>query len=239
MPLDALALFTTPQETLSTTIRTRASRRSCAYVNFSAILINVAMRAAERAQKGDVYAIHAVYTTIVFAAMAIEALLNEQAYIQVHDRRTRSAEVYAAVENGASGFERVQAALLYLFEDSLVDGENPANELKLIIQLRNGLTHYRFERPPKKALRELAQRRLFDEAWEANPFMSWPAFATPPLAIWAYEAACHTAMRIAAIVERAGEPSEAELIRMNFDVSRLRDVLGAADESHAPESRDS
>lgn len=187
----------------------------------------MALRAAARAQKGDAYATHGVYTAIVFAAMAIEALLNEQAYIQVHERRTRTLEVYTAVENGASGFDRVQAVLLYLFDKSLVDGENAANEMKLLIQLRNGLTHYRFERPPTKVLRELAQRGLFEKNWESSS-ISWPAFATPKLAVWAYEAACHTAIAVADIIAGAGEPLEAELIRINFDVSELQSLVRAA-----------
>jgi hypothetical protein len=192
-------------------------------VNFSAILINVALRAVERAQQRDVYASQGVYTAIVFAAMAIEALLNEQAYIQVHERRVRSEEVFSAVEKGAAGFERVQAILLYLFEDSLVDGRNPANDLKILMLLRNGLTHYRFERPPKKALSELRQRRLF-ENWEGLTAMSWPAFATPELAKWAYETACNTAAAIADIVEAAGGGMEPDFIRSTFDVKHLRDL---------------
>ena len=193
-------------------------------MNFSAILINVALRAAERAQQRDAHAILSIYTTVVFAVMALEALLNEQAYIQTSVHRNRSVRIYEAVDRGTQGFDRFQAVLQYLFGRGLPDGQNPANDLKLLIQIRNGLVHYRFERPPNKVLGQLVQHNLFSASWKEAP-IAWPTYATSDLARWAYETACESALVIASILEDAGEHSEADLIRGNFDPKGLDRLL--------------
>jgi hypothetical protein len=193
-------------------------------MNVSAILINLALRAAERAQSRDVYSPHHIYTAIVFAAMAIEALLNEQAFIRIKERGIGSLRVYEAVEKGAQGFERIQAILTYLFQESLEDGQNPANDFKLLLQIRNGLVHYRFERPPTKALDQLSQYGRFGKGWK-NASIAWPTYVTPELAIWAYETACHTAAEIAEILNHAGESLESDLIKTNFDADEIRRLL--------------
>lgn len=48
-------------------------------MNFSAMLINIALRTAQRAQAKDAHASLYVEVAVVFAVMAIEALLNELA----------------------------------------------------------------------------------------------------------------------------------------------------------------
>lgn len=196
-------------------------------MNFSAILINVALRAAERAQQHDPHAILSIYITVVFALMALEALLNEQAYTQTHIRRTCSARLYEAVDRGTQGFDRFQAVLEYLFGRRLPDGQKPANDLKLLILIRNGLVHYRFERPPSKVLDQLVQHQRFSARWKDHP-IAWPTYVTSDLARWAYETACEAALVIASIVEDAGEPIEADLIRGNFDPNELERLLNQA-----------
>lgn len=193
-------------------------------MNFSAILINVALHAAERAQQGDPHAKLSIYTTVVFAVMALEALLNEQAYIQTKERRNGSARVYEALEKGTQGFERFQSVLTYLFGRGLQDGQNPANDLKLLIQIRNGLVHYRFERPPKRVLEQLVQHGRLSRGWEKQP-IGWPTFVRPNLAEWAYRISCESAFIIASIVEDVGERVEADLIRTNFNPQNLRRII--------------
>ena len=193
-------------------------------MNFSAILINIALRNAQRAQKTDAHAVLSIEVAVVFAVMALEALLNEQAYIQTVVRERLSVEVYQAVDRGAQGFERIQAVLLYLFQAGLEDGKNPANDLKVLMQIRNGFVHYRFERPPKKALDHLADSGRFDPGWEKTP-ISWPSFGTKGLAKWAYETVCDTANEIADILENVDEHSEAAIVRNNFDPSELQRLL--------------
>ena len=196
-------------------------------MNFPAVLINVALRAAERAQQHDAHALLSIYTTVVFAVMALEALLNEQAYTQTCIRRTRSVRLYEAVDRGTQGFDRFQAVLEYLFGRRLPDGQKPANDLKLLIQIRNGFVHYRFERPPNKVLDQLAQHNRFSASWKEAP-IAWPTYVTSDLARWAYETACEAARVIASIVEDAGERFEADLIRGNFDLTELSRLLNQA-----------
>ena len=95
----------------------------------------IAYRAARHAR--DHYNNHdaarsneAVLTAVVFAWLAVEALLNEQGHREIDRRGRGSTIVYAAVERGAHGFERVQAILTYLYGRGLKDGEHPANDLK-------------------------------------------------------------------------------------------------------------
>src|SRR5438876_11384860 len=124
----------------------------------------IAYRAARHAR--DHYNNHdaarsneAVLTAVVFAWLAVEALLNEQGHREIDRRGRGSTIVYAAVERGAHGFERVQAILTYLYGRGLKDGEHPANDLKHLARLRNGLVHYKFRDPRVvSTLDDLTQR---------------------------------------------------------------------------------
>jgi len=193
-------------------------------VNFSAILIGVALRAAYGAQRATAGAVKEIEVAVVFAAMAFEALLNELAYDQIVQRELLSADVYRAVDRGANGFDRVQAVLTYLFGKGLEDGRNPANDLKLLLQIRNGMVHYRFEQPPKKALEQLEAQGRIAAGWADLP-IAWPTFGTEELAGWAYETVCQAAHEVADILEHHGEVGGADVVRVNFDPAELARLL--------------
>lgn len=171
----------------------------------------------ERAYEAHAHAVYAIYEAIVFSLLAVEGLLNEQAYNEIHGVGNGSALIYGTLDRGAQGFARIQAVLTYFYGSGLRDGENPANDLKHLIQLRNGLVHYRFDEPPAKALDDLAQRGLLNEGWRNTAMVSWPAVLTKEVARWAQQTACRTALAIADLLP--GDPdhqSEAALIRNNF-----------------------
>ena len=74
------------------------------HMNLSVFLIGIAYHAAKRARKygaRDARSQEAVLEAVVFAWLAVEALLNEQAYIEIHDFGHGSKTVYDAVERGA------------------------------------------------------------------------------------------------------------------------------------------
>ena len=208
-------------------------------MNFSAFLIAAARRAVQRVLSGHQiihtahgsHSYYAIFEAIVFAAMALEALLNELAFTEIHDLKRGSERVYRAVERGAQGFERFQAILEYLYGQALAEGEHHANDFKHLLNLRNGLVHYRFERPPVTTLTDLTQRGLFSEGW-TDP-IAWPTYALPGLAPWALQTASDTAYAIASLI--ADDPyHHAELVRTNF-TPVLPDDSGEAtgDESDA------
>ena len=188
-------------------------------MNFSAIFIDIARHAVERAHEEHAHAVYAIYEAIVFSWLALEALLNEQAYLELYEVDNGSIEVYKAIAAGAKGFERVQAILTYFYGKGLSDGANPANDLKHLIRLRNSLVHYRFEEPPTKTLDDLAQRGLLSKEWKKAVMISWPASLTKEVAKWAHETARDTAKAIADVFPGDEyHDSQAALIRNNFEV---------------------
>ncbi len=187
-------------------------------MNFSAIAIQIARHAVLRAHEGHGHAFYAIYEAIVFAWLALEALLNEQAYIEVVNLGHGEKNVHDALDRGAGGFKRVQAILTYFYGRGLKDGEQPANDLKHLISLRHGLSHYRFEGPPTSTLDQLAQRGLMGKDWSEQQMISWPMTLTNDVAHWAYETTCDTAHAIADLLPSDDyHANEADLIRNNFD----------------------
>jgi len=201
-------------------------------VNLSAFLIGIAYRAAKQARKyrsrdvsRDVLTQEAVLIAVVFAWLAVEALLNEQAYVEIHDFGHGSKVVYDAVERGARGFDRVQAILTYLYGQGLKDGEHPANDLKLLEKLRNGVVHYKFrDHRVVSALDDLAQRGHLSaptQPWDKVP-VTWATYVRPELAEWAYHTACDTAEAITALMpDDTPHKAEVGIIRVNFRKDRL------------------
>ncbi len=190
-------------------------------MNLSAFLITIAHRAAQRARAGDYESQLAVLEAVAFAWFAVEALLNEEAYIEIYELGHGSEIVYVAVERGAQGFDRVQAILTYLLGRRLTDGENPANDLKHLARLRNGLVHYKFENPPATGtLNDLAQRGYLNmppQPWNRMP-LPWASQVRPELAEWAYRTACESALAIAALMPHdAAHEGRAAVIRANFE----------------------
>jgi len=188
-------------------------------MNFSVFFIEIARRAVERVRDNPGYNQPSILEAVVFAWFSIEALLNEQAYIETTQFGNGDAPVYSVLERGAGGFERIQAILVYFYGQALKDGDHPANDLKHLGHLRNGIAHYRFEDPPARTLDDLAQRGFIskpDVPWSQNPF-AWPSHVQAGLAGWAYNTACDTARAIADLLpsDEAHE-HEASLIRHNF-----------------------
>lgn len=198
-------------------------------MNLSIFLITIAYRAAQRARIDEYNSSLGTLEAIAFAWFAIEALLNELAYIEVHDLQSRSLIVYEAVERGGRGFERVQALLTYLYGKGLEDGAHPANDLKHLAKLRNGLVHYKFrDSRVVGTLNDLEQRGYLEkppQGWDQTPF-AWPNQVKPELAEWAYRTACDAAVAIAALMP--GDEShaiEADIIRHNFEKRSLEEPI--------------
>jgi len=191
-------------------------------VNLSVFLITIAYRSMRRAvPDNDFFDQLGTFEAIAFAWFAIEALLNELAYFEVHELQLRSQIVYEAVERGGRGFERVQAVLTYLYGTGLEDGTHPANDLKHLAKLRNGLVHYKFRDPRVvSTLKDLQQRGYFVEpaqGWDQTP-LAWPSQVKPELGQWAYNTACDAALAIADLMPHDHDhASEAGLIRNNFE----------------------
>jgi hypothetical protein len=190
-------------------------------VNISVFLLEIVRRAVERAKQGDYYAQLGPLEAVVFAWAAIEALLNEQAYIAIHDLGHGDEIVYRALERSGSTFDRLQAILTYLYGRALEDGCQPADDLKHLIRLRNGLVHYKFRDPEVvKTLNNLVQRGYLtapSQPWD-EMFIAWTSQVKPELAAWAYRTTCATGLAIAALMPAEEEyRREAQIIRANFD----------------------
>jgi len=178
-------------------------------MNLSAFLIQIAYGAFQRARDNWILeGPTAVIEAIVFAWIAVEALLNEQAHVEIYDFGHGSEVVYNALDRGAQGFERVQAVLTYLYGRGLKDGEYPANDLKHLGKLRNGLVHYRWRDPRVvTSLNDLCQRGLLTRPavpWDQLP-LAWTAHAKPELAEWAYHVSCDTGQAVAALMPDDGK----------------------------------
>lgn len=189
-------------------------------MNLSIFLLDIVYRATERAAQRDYHAQLGAIEAVVFAWAALEALLNEQAYIEIHDFRHGDEVVYHALERARPAFDRVQATLTYLYGRALDESRQPADDLKHLIRLRNGLVHYKFRDPDVvKTLDQLVQR-----GYLAKPFepwdqlrLAWAGQVKPDLAEWAYQTACDTGQAIAALLpDDRYHRAEKELIRENF-----------------------
>src|SRR5690349_20431436 len=116
-------------------------------MNLSVFLLDIVYRAMGRAELRDYTAQLAALEAVVFALAALEALLNELAYLTIHDFGRGSEIVYHAIERSRPAFDRVQATLIYLYGHALDDSRQPADDLRHLIRLRNGLVHYKFRDP--------------------------------------------------------------------------------------------
>lgn len=195
----------------------RGARTAGSPVNFSAIFINVAERAAARAALGGTDAPLAIYETILFSWVAIEALLNERAYVEVRELQIKSERVYESVSRGAKGFERIQAVLEFLFGRGLEEGRNPATDLQHLQRLRNAIVHYRFERPPSETLDDLAQRGMLDKGWRSSVLMGWPIVLTSKVADWSLETACAAGIAVSDLMPSELYGAEVNITRGIFE----------------------
>lgn len=187
-------------------------------VNFSAFLIGIARRCCESLEardetgrvhlSGGQFVQEQVFQAIVFSMMALEAFLNEVAFIEITKLRNGSQRVYEALERQTGWFRRLQTILTYFFGRGLADGDVPVNDLKHLVALRHGLVHYRFQGAPKKTLKDLSQRGLVSDRWDdpgQEPY-AWPIHLKPELGCWAYNTACDTVKLIEDLMPEQHRP---------------------------------
>jgi hypothetical protein len=127
----------------------------------------------------------------------------------------------------------VQAVLTYLYDRALNDGQHPANDLKLLGKLRNGVVDYKFrDERLTSALTDLAQRGYLNappEGWD-QVSVTWATYAKPEHATWAYETACDAALAIAALMPSDDvHQNEVEIIRLNFEKKPVNPPANSAE----------
>lgn len=200
-------------------------------MNLSVFLVGIAHRAASLARRygeRDPRCAETIWTAVVFAWLAIEALLNEQAYAEIHFIGGVSKREYDKAESTAGSVERVQTILASLYGKKLKAGTQPAQDLKLLSTVRNSLVHYNFRDPRVlRVLDELERRgyvrRAGREPWASQP-ITWAMYVTPALAEWALSTACATADAITALMPTDGaHKADVEMIRANFAKRPLDD----------------
>lgn len=170
---------------------------------FSDELYQVARRACEEAEFHPPKALVA----LVFAAMSVEAFLNDMAdmasHYQCEEEKIRLfALLLASLERGKAGIrQKMEAAHLVLTGTKLDKGRSPYQDFDLLLDMRNALAHRKPERwdwPPPggnrgyelhKYVKRLAERRVIPPPLPEEPRLWQIAICDPGVARWSCEVA--------------------------------------------------
>ena len=158
-----------------------------------------------------------VETAVVFAVMSIEALVTEEAMIAVL-RGELTEDAFHAADRQQGTIARIQALLKATFNQALPLDGGVGQDLRHLVELRNGLVHFRLNEMSqglRSSLRALSRRKLVQDADAQGWPLAWPNYVRPELADWVVATTSGVANLIA---DMNPSPGDAKAIRASFEV---------------------
>jgi hypothetical protein len=161
------------------------------------------------------YAAHAP-TAYIISVASVEAFLNEILLSDVSKSIFNDSPLWNLSKNSIDRLELGVKLILIpqlLFAKTFSRGEQPYQDMALLIRIRNDFVHYKMQSKPPKYLKVLEDQRI---ALRGEGFIWVTKLSSSECIKWAHNTACKVVEKLISFVPDGYVKSSAEFFKQNF-----------------------